>query len=255
MRVPDGFSPVNGVGAMGFARANVADAVTSTLARWGSLARAGARHPDAMTLRGRGPVYAVPAPEGGRWVIRRYRRGGWMAPLLGERYLWGRLARPVRETLASEAALARGIPTPRVVAGVVYPGGIFYRADLVTEWIEGTTDLASLLFEGPRDQDREQVLLTRTGQMIARLAAAGIHHRDLNARNLLARTDAADGADLVVLDLDRASVHAPGSLSPGPMGARLMRSLRKLERSTQRSLARTGWAALRESLDGSPGVR
>lgn len=261
MTVPDGFVPVGGVAADGFARPEAAETVRQELVRWGSLARAGAHAADTLRLEGRGTVYAVPAPEGGRWVIRRYRRGGWMAPLLGDRYLRRGPGRPLVETRASEAARARGIATPRVVAGVVYPSRAFYRADLVTEWIPDARDLASLLFPvdgAPGDPSRHDpvALLAGAGSLTVRLARAGIRHRDLNAKNVLvAPAGAGPEARFVVLDLDRASVHAPGSLDVRPMGARLERSLRKFERRTGHQVPDDAWNALTSALATEPDPR
>src|SRR5204863_45148 len=82
---------------------------------------------------GRGPVPVLATPRG-RWVVRRYHRGGRVAALLRDRYLrWGS-SRPLREAHVSGELLRRGIPTPRVVAGAIYPDGAFYRADLMTEF-------------------------------------------------------------------------------------------------------------------------
>jgi tRNA A-37 threonylcarbamoyl transferase component Bud32 len=249
--VPDGFVAVEGVRAHGFARPEAADWANRALVRWGSLARAGARDPEALTLTGRGTVYAVPAPAGGRWVVRRYHRGGWMAPLLGDRYLRHGTARPLTETLASEAARSRGIPTPRIVAGMLYPAGPVYRADLVSEWIPDTVDLAAYLFgddPDPRPGRRRHApaALTAAGELIHELAAAGIRHRDLNAKNLLVAPDAG-GPRLHVLDLDRATVDEPGGATA--MGARLVRSLRKFEGRTGRPLEPEAWRALTASLE------
>ena len=261
MKVPDGFVPVGGMAADGFARPEAAEAIRHELVRWGSLARAGAHAADTLRLQGRGAVYAVPAPDGGRWVIRRYRRGGWMAPLLGDRYLRRGPGRPLVETRASEAARARGIATPRVVAGVVYPSGAFYRADLVTEWVPDAQDLASLLFPAdggsaagaPYDP---RALLAGAGMLAVRLARAGIRHRDLNAKNVLVAPPGAEpDARFLVLDLDRATVHAPGSLDVRPMGARLERSLRKFERGMGRQVPDDAWHALTSALATEPDPR
>jgi 3-deoxy-D-manno-octulosonic acid kinase len=149
-----------------------------------------------------------------------------MAPLLGDQYLRRGAPRPLVETQASEAARSRGIATPRIVAGVSYATGLLYRADLVSEWIPGTGDLAAGLFpiDAPRASlaaaPTRRLALAAAGAMVVRLAAAGIRHRDLNAKNLLVRPDEAGGApELWVLDLDRATVHEPGSVPPAGMGA------------------------------------
>ena len=133
MRIPPGFEAVSGVSARGFARPEAVAWVEQALGRWGTLHRASRHESDVIEFTGRGTVRAVPAPDGeGRWVVRRYRRGGMLAPLLGDRYLRRGEPRPLRETRASEAARRSGIATPPVIAGVIYPAGAWYRADLVT---------------------------------------------------------------------------------------------------------------------------
>jgi 3-deoxy-D-manno-octulosonic acid kinase len=182
-----------------------------------------------------------------------------MAPLLGDQYLRRGAPRPLVETQASEAARSRGVATPRIVAGVSYATGLLYRADLVSEWIPGTGDLAAGLFpiDAPRASlaaaPTRRLALAAAGAMVVRLAAAGIRHRDLNAKNLLVRPDEAGGApELWVLDLDRATVHEPGSVPSAGMGARLARSLRKFERHTGHSLDPDEWRAFSRALAGEP---
>jgi hypothetical protein len=82
-------------------------------------------------------------------VVRHYQRGGAVGPILGDRYLSLGRYRPLCETVASLEARERGISTPAVVAGIVYPAGIFYRADLVTEEIPNAVAVAGPLWCPP----------------------------------------------------------------------------------------------------------
>jgi 3-deoxy-D-manno-octulosonic acid kinase len=176
--------------------------------------------------------------------------------VLGERFLRRGPPRPLREALASEAARARGIPTPRVLAGIVYPAGLFYRADLVTRFVPDSRDLAAILFgEGRADAEEaaEPPLradaLRAAGELVVWLASAGIRHPDLNAKNFLVTPGEGGRPAVEVLDLDRATVAASGSVDPGRMGARLERSLRKFERRRDRFLGEVEWRALAQGLD------
>lgn len=248
MKAPDGFVPVSGVGASGFARTEAADWVRAALSRWGTLARASRHEPDALEFTGRGTVRAVPAPDGGRWVVRRYLRGGWMAPILNDRYLRRGSPRPLRETRASEAARARGIPTPPVIAGVVYPTGLWYRADLVTRYVPDAIDLADFLFRRELagtalSSEHRASALAQAGRLARSMADAGIYHPDLNARNFLV---VEGGADLQVLDLDRGRA-VSDAIPLAPMAARLTRSLRKFETTTGVALGEEAWAAFRDA--------
>jgi hypothetical protein len=164
----------------------------------------------------------APGPEGKkRWVVRHYHRGGAVGPILGDRYLSLGRFRPLCETVASLEARERGIPTPAVVAGIIYPAGIFYRADLVTEEIPASVDLSQVLF-GATPSD---IVLTSTDE----------------------------GVDAYLVDLDRCCARPRGVPAPAfPMRRRLARSLRKFEASTGSTLSPSAWIALssRYSEDG-----
>lgn len=244
MSLPPGLEPVRSPGAWGFASAEARTWVSEALTGGLRLRDVAAAHPEALELRGRGPVHAVPAP-GGRWVVRPYRRGGTVAgPLLGDRHLRLGEARPLAEARASAAARGRGIPTPAVLAGAVYPSGPFYRADIVTEYIPRSRDLAAALFEGPeKERPPRSLALGEAGRLVGRMARSGVEHPDMNARNVLL---AWEGGRLVamLLDLDRCRVLPPGR------SASALRMLRRLERSLRKIAARTGASLLEGDRSG-----
>lgn len=222
MHAPEGYEPVSASGVQAFARADERHWIERLLAEHGSLYEAAARLEDVRVLEGRAPVYAVPSPFGRR-VIRRYHRGGAMAPLLGDRHLRLGRPRPLRETLASAEVRRRGIPTPQVTAGAVYPAGPFYRADVVTVYLPDAVELADVLFGEGGSMETERAL-ERAGLLLARMAARGVRHPDLNARNILFV-----GREAFLLDLDRCRPIPDGRPVPArPMLARLERSLTKL---------------------------
>lgn len=242
MMLPGDLAELRGAsGAAAFAAPELQAWVRAALERGEPLHDAAAREADGV-LHGRGPAPIVTTPSG-RWVVRRYQRGGRVAaPLLRDRYLRVGAARPLREAHASAEARRRGIPTPRVVAGAVYPAGAFYRADLVTEYVADAVDLARLLFEQQRAPDERLDVLDAVGRLIARAAAAGIEHPDLNAKNVLV---VPGGASPLLLDLDRCRVHPEGERGDAErMLGRLERSLRKHERRTGRAVRAGAWFAL-----------
>lgn len=245
MSAPEGFVEVEGPGARVLARPEARMWVEAALETHGTLYRAAARSRSALRMQGRGPVYAIPARrdeveaaldvDAGRWAVRHYRRGGAVARLLGDLYLRTGDPRPFRELRASEAVRDRRIPTPRVVAAAVYRAGpFFYRGDLVTRYVPDTVLLADVLFDPDRrgvsgTVDRREAL-AETGALIRRMARAGVHHPDLNARNVL--LEWSGGApDAYVIDLDRCRL-AEGPLPDAAeaMHERLLRSIRKLEK-------------------------
>lgn len=297
--LPRRFHTVRASGAVAFARPEAMTWLRARLDHPGGLHGAALDEAEAL-LRGRGSVPVVPAaPDGSiprvarpadvgipwrpatRWAVRHYHRGGAVASLLADRYLRFGLPRPFLEAIASEEVGRRGIATPAVVAGVVYPSGLIYRADLVTAFVPETRDLAAVLFgragtgdgrvptdeaprrgprtaDGPRGERERLGALRRTGALIARMAARGVRHPDLNAKNVLLgepRQDASGrGPETLLLDLDRCAF-TDGADSPAPLLARLERSLRKFERAGGRALSEAEWVALRDAAAGvSPGT-
>ena len=208
--------------ALEWARAVLADG--GTLHGWA------ADHGEGSTFAGRGTVHAVPAPLSGpdhrpRWAVRHYRRGGAVASILDDRYLRLGRPRPFRELAASAAARERGVDTPAVVAGAVYPSGIHYRCDLVTEVVPGARTLARVLHD--TDGTRGWLdAMAAAGRLVDALGEAGVFHVDLNAHNIV--FEEGDLARPWVLDLDRASVRSrPSEGAKERMRARLTRSVVK----------------------------
>ena len=131
--------------------------------------------------------------------------------IMDDRFL--RLGRPrsLRELESSVRVRELGITTPRVVAAAVYPAGLFYRADLVTEFVYDARELADVLLGTPdsavppSDPETRALALICTDRLVASMVAHGIRHPDLNARNIIvARTS--QGMEAILLDLDRCVV-------------------------------------------------
>jgi 3-deoxy-D-manno-octulosonic acid kinase len=137
-----------------------------------------------------------------------------------------------------------------VVAGAVYPDGLFYRADLVTEEIPGAADLADVLFSGVAPAVDAEAALTAAGALVRSLETAGVFHPDLNAKNIVLQPDPA-GVRAHLVDLDRCKPRPEGTRTPGQaMRRRLERSLRKHEAHAGRPLPERAWSALRSGFGG-----
>lgn len=194
------------------------------------------------TASGRAEVHFIDAGAA-RWVLRHYRRGGLIGRVVRDQYVWTGLSRTrawLEWHLLAELHAA-GLPVPQPVAARVRRGGLFYRADLITALIADTEPLADLLAR----QALAPALWTQLGATIARFHRAGIHHRDLNARNILWR--AAD-AQFFLLDFDGARRNASAAQCASGI-ARLRRSLDKFarqaaERSTAFHFDEAAWLAL-----------
>lgn len=246
---PGGFEPVTGRGGWAFALPAALPWLQDVMSSAHTLHGWAAAHPDRRELAGRGRVWSVPAEAPGpddasRWVVRHYYRGGAVARYLDDRYLAVGDPRPVREASAAAEARDRGIPTPSVVAGAVYPAGLFYRADLVTEEIPRAADLASVLFESEEPLLDAETALAAAGVLVRRLEKAGVFHPDLNAKNIVLQS-VEEGARAHLVDLDRCCPRVRGVPAPAyPMRRRLERSLRKFEARAGRPLPAGAWTAL-----------
>ncbi|KGI77589.1 3-deoxy-D-manno-octulosonic acid kinase [Oleiagrimonas soli] len=175
----------------------------------------------------------------GPCVLRHFHRGGMVASLLGDRYLWN--GRERTRSFAEFRLLARmhalGLPVPEPVAARYRRYGMYYTADLLTRQIEGADTLATCLAEGRLDA----ALAERTGRLIARFHRHGVWHADLNAHNVLATPEA-----LYLIDFDRGDMRRPAVGWQHANLQRLRRSLIKLgaARDGEEAFERDVWNPL-----------
>jgi 3-deoxy-D-manno-octulosonic acid kinase len=186
--------------------------------------------------RGRGSAWFVgPAHH---WVLRHYRRGGFMSSFSRDRYVWAGEARvrAFAEWRLLATLVDRGVPVPKPIAARYVRRGIFYRCDLITQRIAGAEPLSARL----AGEGMEARLWRNVGAVIARLHAAGADHADLNAHNIL--IDGAGGVSLI--DFDRGTVRRPGSWAARNL-SRLHRSLVKISRDMPADrFSAASWEAL-----------
>lgn len=171
--------------------------------------------------RGRGATFAFRASFGDA-VLRRYRRGGAVARVLKDSYVWTGVAqtRPIREFRLLAAAIGMGLPVPRPLAAEVRRRGAFYSGDLMMARIGAAETLSARLASAV---DWSSIDWGAIGTTLGRIHARGFEHADLNAHNLLL-----DGQGQVwVIDWDRGRRRQPGEWTDQVL-ARLQRSLRKL---------------------------
>jgi len=170
--------------------------------------------------------------EGSRWVLRHYRRGGLIAKLSQDRYLWAGAART--RSFAEWRLLAelrrRGLPVPAPIAARYVRGALTYRADLITELLPGTRTLADAI----SGHDLPEAGWRAVGKTIGEFHREGVHHADLNANNILL---AGSRPEVYVLDFDRGRIEARGAWEQAVL-ARLRRSLEKI--TSQRADVRFG---------------
>ena len=183
--------------------------------------QAGTASADRSASTGRGAVAYFDAPFGA-CVLRHYRRGGLVAHLNSDRYLWtGRKrTRAFREFRLLARLHDAGLPVPSPLMARYVRSGLLYRADLITRQIPGARTLADRLAAHSLDA----ALGAHTGRTVAGFHAIGLWHADLNAHNLLV-----DGAGKVwLIDFDRCRMRKPAMAWQQSNLDRLRRSFRKL---------------------------
>ena len=192
---------------------------------------------DPQFWRGRGELIAAAAgrgsawfiasgdhQSGGRqWVLRHYRRGGVIARLSRDGYVWAGedRVRAFAEWRLLDIMRRRDLPVPKPVAARYQREGPWYRCDLITERIVDAEPLSALLARGPLAESAWRAV----GVAVARLHHAGVDHADLNAHNILLD---AEGA-VSVIDFDRGRLRAQGG--GGTQGIWATRNLGRLRRS------------------------
>lgn len=194
---------------------------------------------------GRGGVQLIDTPAG-ECVLRHYRRGGMVAALMGDRYLWhGADATRCLAEFRLLAEIARqGLPGPAPVAARYRRDGLYYRADLITRRIPDVQTLAQCLAAGRLDAE----LARAVGTLVARFHRAGIWHADLNAHNVLV-----GDATLYLIDFDRGARRAVAEAWRHANLARLHRSLLKLGAAAngEASFRATIWTPLIDAYEAT----
>ena len=201
---------------------------------------------EPVTSGGRGAAWFVDGGTRGLpfgpAVLRRYLRGGLVGRFNHDRHLW---RGPSRVRSFEEFRLLRelgrrGLPVPVPIGAAYWRDGVWYRAAILIERLQGVRALADLA----RD-DAGQAPWKAAGALIARCHRVGLDHADLNAHNLL--FDAA--GKRWVIDLDRSRIRIPATDWRERNLARLLRSLHKLAGEQGRDVADRGFQVLRASYD------
>ncbi|MDQ3205583.1 MAG: 3-deoxy-D-manno-octulosonic acid kinase [Pseudomonadota bacterium] len=180
---------------------------------WGEKAR-------PVDSGGRGGAWFVDAPFGPS-LLRRYLRGGMVAHVNREHYLWkgSNATRSFAEFRLTRTIAEKGVPVPRPIAAYYRRSGLGYQAAILLERLEDVRSLADRAVVAGDGAPWEEA-----GRLIARAHRAGLDHADLNAHNLLFKSSGQGW----VIDLDRGQVRIPDTRWRERNLARLRRSLIKL---------------------------
>ncbi len=155
-------------------------------------------------------------------VLRHYRRGGFIAKLLRDYYVYTGLSltRAYREWHLLDDLAQKGLPVPQPYAFHIYKHKLFYQADIITREINNSMPLSQRL----QQQALAPQLWQSIGKTITEFHAHDIYHADLNAHNILL-----DENDKVwLIDFDRGCFKPMTAARRNKNLNRLLRSLEKL---------------------------
>ena len=188
---------------------------------------------------GRGSAWFVEG-DAGPAVLKRYRRGGLVAALSEDAYLWTGEAsvRSLREFALLELMHGAGLPVPAPIAAGWRRSGLVYRAALLTQRLGHVEPMVDAVRRRGAEAPWAGI-----GTTLARFHRAGFHHADLNAHNILLMPD--DTVHLI--DWDKGVAEAGVSSWCEAVLARLERSLRKL--GIDDAVLAAGMARLRDAHD------
>lgn len=222
---PAGYERLDVGDAVVVARIPAVESVRRALSLAPSLHAWAASAPGGTPFQGRATAWGVQLPGSSLDVVVRHaRRGGVLAAVRGDRYVWpGRAPWELATALRLQEL---GVRTPDVVAYALYPAGRgFCRCDVVTRRLPAGSEFP-VAWQSASPAVREE-LLVAVAELLRDLRAAGAQHADLNAKNIyLAREG--ERWHAWVLDVDRVRFRRPSEVSVGaPNLARLDRSLRK----------------------------
>lgn len=164
---------------------------------------------------GRQAAWFIDGP-GWQGVLRGYRRGGLVARLSRDAYVWQgeSRTRSFREYRLLAMMREQGLKVPAPLAAAYWRRGVTYRAAILVERIPDVRPLAQALDEPVGDA---------VAAAIAAMHRAGVWHADLNAFNILI-----DPTGVVwLIDFDRGTA---GGVSNRQRRGNLLRLRRSLEK-------------------------
>lgn len=196
------------------------------------------------TAAGRGTAWFIHAQDAD-YVLRHYRRGGMMAKLSTDHYVWHGLhkTRAWREWELLEYIRSCGLAAPEPVAARVVRHGLLYTADILTRRIADSVALSRYLQQLPLYEQGWQAI----GRCIRAFHDRCVYHADLNAHNILLDKQ----GKVYLIDFDKgARKQAPGKWQQDNL-QRLKRSLEKLQAQSKTFYYETAdWQALLEAYAG-----
>lgn len=209
-------------------------------AYWGDNAR-------KIQTGGRGGAYVVNTPIG-PLLLRQYLRGGLVAPIMKDRYMWhgGNRTRSFAEYFLTAKAYESGAPVPEPIAGMYHRKGRFYRAAILVQFLRDVRTFGEVMLDPSRETPWEAC-----GLLIARAHRKGLDHADLNAHNIVFNPRGQGW----LIDFDRSEIRIPETSWREKNLDRLKRSVLKLAKESNGQLsdaaAQDGYDALKSAYDAA----
>ncbi|NVK72118.1 MAG: 3-deoxy-D-manno-octulosonic acid kinase [Oceanospirillaceae bacterium] len=160
------------------------------------------QHALTGTGNGRGAVWFINS-EFGQFVIRRYRRGGFIAKFNKNRFLFVdcKKTRPWLELNLLEKMNELFLPVPKPIGGLFTVQFGFYQASLLTETIPNARDLFDII----KENQSKDVDWSNIGRVIKQFHNNGIYHSDLNCHNIMIDNQ----QKIWVIDFDKCEQRSP----------------------------------------------
>jgi len=150
--------------------------------------------------KGRGEILLINI-NGQSVVLKHYYRGGMIANVLLDKYLWTGLdsSRSFAEYRILRTMYKLDLPVPQPIAARVKKRGLFYQADLITSQIINVSSMADLLLK----QRLTSQHWLDIGDCIGQFHQLGFYHDDLNIENIMIGHE----GNIFLLDFDK-GVHS-----------------------------------------------
>ena len=178
-------------------------------------------------------------------ALRHYHRGGLVAKLFTDQYLWTGLnrTRAWREWYLLATLYQLGLPVPEPVAARVTRHGLLYQADILTLRIPQAQSVAQVLKSRSLTESAWQAI----GSCIRQFHEQGVYHADLNANNILIN----DQQQVFLLDFDRGRIRRAAVSWQQANIERLLRSLNKIKAHSETFyFTGTDWQTLLKGYQG-----
>jgi len=193
--------------------------------------------------QGRGATYFF-SKDDQQLVLRHYRRGGYIAKVSHDQYIWTgyQQTRAWREWHLLAKLIDLDLPVPQPFAARVIHQGLFYTADIMTVLIENAMPLGGIINKNILEkQDWENI-----GKCIRCFHDNNVYHADLNANNILLANK-----KIFLADFDKGEIKTNGNKWKENNLQRLNRSLIKLRSANQKlHFTESDWTALLNAYNG-----